>query len=160
MQEILEKEILPSVLKLCRRRSSVETTTKTGLVAAGISFLVFLFQGMGVFPAGTGLIVLPAAVGVVVFSALFAFLRIKKPEDSLKILGRKDALADAVRSALGLVQVAENRTHSEEMVRAHLAQTRRMLAQTSTREVFGVHNLQRLQVMAVLFVCIVSAALL
>lgn len=160
MQEILKKEILPSVLRLCRRRSSAETATKVGLVFAGVSFPVFLLQGMGVLPSGTGFILLSASFIAVAVSAVFASVRIKKPEDGLKMLGRRDALADAVRSALELVQVAENKSYSDEMVRAHVAQTLKMLRNTPGRDVFGVHNLQRLQVMAVLFVCVVSVALL
>ena len=162
VKQLLKEEVFPIAVKLCRRRRSIEIATRVGLPAAGFSLFVYLMQGIGLLPYGSGLAAASLSLLVIGLSAFIAAKRILKPEDGLDSLGNKDSLADAVRSALELSKSEKetNDAYSEAMVQAHVKQTKELLLSTPGREVFGAHNLQRLQVMTVLCICVVSVALL
>ena len=161
-KEILREEIHPVALRLCRWRRSVEMVTRVGVPAAGVVLVTFFAQGVGLLPAGSGYLAVAMVLIAVAATAFYTARQIRRPEDGLRFLGRDDELADAVRSALelGLLVETGGDAATGAMVKAHLLQTGERLKATPTTQIFGGPVLQRLQVMAVLCVCLVSVALL
>lgn len=124
--------------------------------------VVLLWEGVGLLPSGAGLVAGGVAAGAVLLSSLIAALRIRHASDGLRSLGHENPLADAIRTAMDLGERADRQDDpvSVELMRAHLLRTAAALKRTPPAQVVGTPLLQRLQVMAVLCVCVVSVALL
>lgn len=155
-------QVTRRVRRLNRWRLCAEVTTRVGCYGGAVVFVFLLMQGLGIIPLEVMGGVAALAVAAFLGAGSLALLKTAPPRLLFNRLSQIDPLGDAALSAWEL-----DRALKEEQdplvagfIQAHILQTHRHLQATPATRVLPEKLLSRLQVMVVLCVCVLSAALL
>ena len=149
-------------VRLHKFRKSVDGVTRIGIPCMAVLFVGLLLHGLGLLP--TPAIIGAAAVAFAAVAATFAgaYAARTTPEQALITLGRTHGLADAALTALELDRrlTEEKSPVAAAFIRAHIQQTYRKLEAVPATKFFPSQLIDRLQVIAILCLCVVTTALL
>lgn len=158
----LSDKLATKSIRLLRWRRSVETATRIALPCIAVLFVALLFQGLGVLPAVTVTVTAVLSAAAVMAGFVAGHMSKPTPDQALLVLGQNHGLADAALSALELDRrlSSEGDPMSAAFIRAHIRQTHRKLEAVPATKFFPAQLMDRLQVIAVLGLCVLSTALL